>query len=311
VQLLVGIPTHRRPELLRKCLASIAAQQGRLPSVSVFVADNDPAGREGVKLVEELSGSYRFPLSATLVERPGISAVRNAILAEARRTGSDFIAMMDDDEVASEHWLDGMLKVQAACDADVVGGLTIRHAPAAAPRWLQTAEAYSMPPRPTGPIDFINSTSNVVLRCASLERAQWPQFDHAFGLSGGGDTEFFLRLKKAGFKFAWASEASVDEPIPPARFTMSWFFRRQFRYGNTGYQLKRLHGYEVMPGLKWAIRQLVASPALIFLSLFPAYRLKALKRLAFSTGILSSALGYRYLEYAERHRSNTSDRDLS
>ena len=112
MKLLVGIPTHKRPELLRDCLESIAAQQGDLPEIELFVADNDPKGRAGVAVVEDLKASYRFPISATTVEVPGISAVRNAILDEARRRNVDFIAMIDDDETASPEWLDQLLRAQ-------------------------------------------------------------------------------------------------------------------------------------------------------------------------------------------------------
>ena len=110
MKLLVGIPTHKRPELLRKCLDSIAAQRGALPEIEVFIADNDAAGREGVNLVEQMAPGFPYPLAGAVVAQPGISAVRNAILDEAKRRGVDFIAMIDDDETASPEWLVNLLK---------------------------------------------------------------------------------------------------------------------------------------------------------------------------------------------------------
>jgi glycosyltransferase involved in cell wall biosynthesis len=52
VKVLVGIPTHRRPDLLRECLESVAQQEGELPNIEVFVADNDQSGREGIAVVD-------------------------------------------------------------------------------------------------------------------------------------------------------------------------------------------------------------------------------------------------------------------
>src|SRR5687768_8138920 len=79
--------------------------------------------------------SYRLPVTSTVVEEPGISAVRNAILAEARDGGADFIAMIDDDETASPGWLAELLRIQAAFDADVVGGPVLRDMPETLPLW--------------------------------------------------------------------------------------------------------------------------------------------------------------------------------
>ena len=311
MSVLVGIPTHKRPELLRQCLDSIAAQAGDLPPVRVFVADNDAKGQEGVGVVEEMAAAYRFQIASTSVAEPGISAVRNAILEEARRGGDDFIAMIDDDETASPEWLLTLLKVQAEFGADVVGGPTIWKAPPSAPLWLQTPEAFGTRTRDTGLIDVIDATGNVMMAGASLARAGWPQFDLQFGLSGGGDTEFFLRLRKAGLRFAWAGDARVEEVVPLARHNAWWFLRRQFRYGNTGYRLSRLHVVDLTPGPAWALKHLIASPFWVALALYPPARIKALKRLGYSAGIMSSALGYRFLEYGERHGDKVASANSS
>jgi glycosyltransferase involved in cell wall biosynthesis len=119
---LIGIPTHRRAILLRKCLESLAAQEGIPPSIRVFVADNDASNHEGVDIAEAMAGDFPFPLTASVVAEQGISAVRNAILDEARRCQAEFIAMIDDDETASPHWLAQLLKAQKAYGTDVVAG---------------------------------------------------------------------------------------------------------------------------------------------------------------------------------------------
>lgn len=300
MQLLVGIPTHKRPELLRKCLRSIAAQTGELPSTSVFVADNDPNARQGVGVVQEMAAEYPYPISSTVVAEPGISAVRNAILAEARRTGADFLAMIDDDEIASEQWLAKLLEVQETYKADVVGGPVSRDTPLTAPVWMREG-IFRVQDHKTGPISLVDATGNVLMSCRALDGARWPQFDPIYGLTGGGDKEYFLRLRNLGFRFVWSPDAKVDEPVPATRFTTGWYIRRQFRYGNIGRQLDRTYGPGNGPSLLWAVTNLAASPLLAVIALHPRGRLKALRRLAYSAGIIGSALGYRYYEYVERH----------
>ena len=301
MSVLVGIPTHRRPELLRQCLDSIAAQAGDLPPVRVFVADNDFKGREGVGVVDQIADAYRFPIAGTVVPEPGISAVRNAILDEARRGGDAFIAMIDDDETASPEWLAELLKVQAEYGADIVGGPSIRESPAEAPMWLHNPEAFGTVQKPTGLVESANSTSNVLLSCPALDRLGWQKFDMSYGLSGGSDKEYFLRLGSSGASFAWANDSKVHEPIPLSRCTLKYVLRRSFRNGGINRRLHRKYGYAAAPDQLWALKSLFASPLLVILAIHPRFRLKALRRIAHAAGMLGEDLGISYFEYAERH----------
>jgi glycosyltransferase involved in cell wall biosynthesis len=311
MEILVGIPTHKRPELLRKCLASIEAQEGELPNIRVFVADNDAKGKEGSAVVAEIAPSFRFPLTSTVVEEPGISAVRNAILEEAKARGSDFIAMIDDDETASPQWLAELLKVQKEYGADVVGAATLRVFPPTAPAWLRNSDLFPDAQAQTGPVPIIKGTGNVLLNCDFLARLEWPQFDNAYGLSGGGDSEFFLRLRSLGSTFAWSRHADSYEQLPSSRLTAGWVLRREFRYGNVGDALGRKYGTAITPGRYWAAANLLLSPLLLSLMISRRHRVKALRRLGYSSGIIASALGVTYLEYASRHGDRKLERSGS
>ena len=299
MKLLVGIPTHKRPELLRDCLESIAAQQGDLPDIEIFVADNDPKGRAGVAVVEDLKASYRFPISATTVEVPGISAVRNAILDEARRRNVDFIAMIDDDETASPEWLDQLLRAQESTGAGVVGGPVTQLFPESVPGWFRIA--FERPFKPTGPITLVDATSNVLMSCAALRAIGWPQFDPAYGLSGGGDTEFFLRARELGISFGWTNEARISETLESERLKVSWVLRRSYRHGIVRMRLKSRYRFEGTPGAAWIATHLAATPLYLALTIFPKLRIKALKRVAYCIGLVAGSFGMKYHEYASRH----------
>ena len=299
MQVLIGIPTHKRPELLRQCLDSIAAQEGELPDISVFVADNDAAGKEGSAVVAEMAPSFRFPLTSTVVAEPGISAVRNAILAEAKARGSDFIAMIDDDETASDRWLAELLKAQKTFRTGVVGGPVTTLFPDSVPSWFKSA--FGRRARSTGVIDLVDATSSVLLSCEALDASGWPIFDPSYGLSGGGDTEYFLRARSLGMTFAWTNEAMVFETLESERLSIRWVLRRTFRYGIIRVRLSRDYRMEGTPTPAWVALNLVGAPVLLILAVRRRYRISALRRIAYAAGLFSGRFGIKFHEYASRH----------
>ncbi|HVY88050.1 MAG TPA: hypothetical protein VG942_04230, partial [Hyphomonadaceae bacterium] len=59
------------------------------------------------------------------------------------------------------------------------------------------------------------------------------RFNPAFGRTGGEDTNFFGQLARNGVVMAYAADAVVDEPVPPARSTLKWLTARAFRSGQS------------------------------------------------------------------------------
>ena len=300
MKLLIGIPTHKRPELLRQCLASLAAQEGVLPDIELFVADNDAAGRQGVAVADDLALGFRFPLRATTVTEPGISAVRNAILDEAKRREVDFIAMIDDDVRAKPDWLSRLWEAAGATKSDVLAGPVFYDLPQGTSEFIRTA--FHSPIPPSGPIALINGTTGVLIGVKRLQAAGWPQFDPAFGLTGGGDKEWFSRLKGHGARFEWVAEAHVLESVPPSRATLKWLLKRRYRYGIDDIRISRLHGTraERTELMTQALGLLALSP-LFLPRLFTERRYYWMCRFAQASGRIAGAFGLKFHEYASRH----------
>jgi glycosyltransferase involved in cell wall biosynthesis len=63
-----------------------------------------------------------WPLRYVVEPRRGLSFVRNRAISEARAARADFVAFLDDDEVATAPWLTELLRVQGRYAADVVTG---------------------------------------------------------------------------------------------------------------------------------------------------------------------------------------------
>jgi glycosyltransferase involved in cell wall biosynthesis len=267
--------------------------------LTVFVADNDPERHEAVSLCTEMARTYPYPLAAEVTHGKGISAARNTLLAEARRTGADLIAMIDDDEYASPRWLASLIATHAKFGADVIGGTLIYHFEAALDDGVAHSGAFVPMRHPDGPIEQIDASGNIMLDCSALARWGWPAFDDAFGLTGGGDAEYFARLKHRGCRFVWAADAVVYETVPAARTRPRAILRRAFRVGNCAYRISALHGSgraKLMHLMKSAVVLAAALPLAPGL-LVPRWRLKLLRRHAYALGKIGAALGHSRANY--------------
>lgn len=224
----IGVCTFRRPELEQtlRSLAGLALPDG--VSVRVIVADND-ASPSARPLVDGLRPSLPFDLLYVHCPVANISIARNACL---QNSDGDFLAFIDDDEVASTEWLLLLHMIAEATGADAVLGPVRARYGADAPGWMRRGDFHSTAPVWVGDEIRTGYTCNVMLRRAS-PAVTGRRFNLALGKSGGEDTDYFTHLHRSGGKIAYAADAFVEEPVPPARARLSWLARRRFRMGQT------------------------------------------------------------------------------
>lgn len=312
--ILIGIPSFRRPGGLRKLLDSIASQQGMDSlEMAVFVADNDPQDHQAHDIVKELAPSFRWPLACRIVQDPGIAAARNAILSQARDRGVDFIAMIDDDEVAEPAWLSELLDCQARYEADVVGGpvdFAFEEQPSTS---VRHCGIFDVPPWQAGVVPLLYATGNLLLTKRILDRAGWPRFDPSFGLTGGEDGEFLRRMRKNKARFAWSITAIAYETVPKNRARRDWVLRRSFRKGNINMRLEQMHGGRLgtAVSLGKAVVWLGSAPVSAFLLAVPSRRLWILGKWSQSVGKFAALFGHHNHGYGaevdRRLRLRTSE----
>ncbi len=222
----VYICTYRRPQVL-EAIHSVAKQA--LPPhirVRLVIADNS-AEASARALVADLAD--KFAIAVHYLHAPGanISIARNACLDFA---GCDWIAFLDDDELASPGWLANLL-AKGAC-ADIVFGPVQAIYGDAAPHWLRSGDYHSARVvYRNGRIDT-GYAGNVLMRRSAVEAAG-VRFDLQHGVSGGEDTMFFGKLAAAGLRLAEAPEALATEPVPDQRATLQWLARRILRSGRS------------------------------------------------------------------------------
>jgi glycosyltransferase involved in cell wall biosynthesis len=92
----IAIPTHRRPDLLRRALECVAQQT--YPALEVLVADNATEGGE----VEKVVASFRSRLPRMVFHKhvSNIGAVGNFFYCLERAKGGYFMWLADDDEIS-------------------------------------------------------------------------------------------------------------------------------------------------------------------------------------------------------------------
>ena len=262
--LAICICTYKRPEGLRRLLDGLDKQVFSAvpaPSICLIVVDNSPAG-DAAEACQ--AGSRAWPLQYLHEPRPGISHARNMTLA-AVPAGTDFIAMIDDDEVPDPDWLDQLLDTQLKSGADIVVGRTTPVFPAKTPDWVSASGFFPKPQNPDSlrelDPDPPAATCNVLVR-VTLFADPVVSFEPALALSGGEDKLLFQSFKLSGYTFAWAGTAQVREFIPAERANFAYMWRESYRRGCVKYLVKRrLKSRSALRSLWIAIRLAVRSVA--------------------------------------------------
>ncbi|MFI4974385.1 MAG: glycosyltransferase family 2 protein [Caulobacterales bacterium] len=223
------IPTQRRPEGLARAARSLFRQAAvDLDWLELVVVDNDqyPSAR-GVAL--SLTLEAPFPVIYLHEPRSGVAHARNAAVANV---SGDFIAFLDDDEVASEGWLAALLATQGRYDADVVFGPVRARAPASAGAHRAYFRRFFSREGPAseGLIANHYGCGDSLIRTSALPHPRRP-FCPSRNHIGGEDDKLFARMREAGARMAWSPEAWVWEDPAPSRLSLDYAIRRAFAYG--------------------------------------------------------------------------------
>src|ERR1700719_5362047 len=121
VHIQVCLLTYKRPELLRETLTSLRGQMlsDPLVKIHILVVDNDAAG-SGFETFRTVTEDGLVPSRYVCEPGHGIANARNRALVES--AAMDYIAFIDDDEVASPEWLHHLYLTLQRYHADIVTG---------------------------------------------------------------------------------------------------------------------------------------------------------------------------------------------
>lgn len=228
-QIGVCITTCKRRDFLRHLLDGMSAQKFDkmpTPEIAVIVVDND-ASRSAEEVCREVR--LPWPLKYVVESRRGIAQARNRAIREAGDV--DLIVFIDDDEFPTATWLDDLLWTRTRFGADVVCGPVLPSFAADVPDWVKIGGFFNRKVCDSGSTPDECRSGNVLI-CRSVF-AGVSVFDESFGLTGGEDTEFFLRVRRAGYKIVSSAEACVYEAVPLSRANLKSVLRRAYQSGNS------------------------------------------------------------------------------
>jgi GT2 family glycosyltransferase len=270
IGIVVCIPCFRRPDHLRQTLQSLVDQRSDR-RFAVVLVENDAASCGSVPVASEFLRRGKLHGVCVVEPRQGNCQAINAAFETAQAmfpNAADFL-MIDDDEIASPHWLERMVRAAEATGADIVGGPVLQRFADEAKRGLQRHPAFRPAYDASGPVPIIYGCGNCLIRRPVFEKLGSPAFDLRFNFLGGGDVDFFTRCRRIGMKFLWLAEAVIVETVPEARTRPSWLALRGLRIGAINYHVQRKVARTPWLRARLALKVLASLP----LSLFRAVRL--------------------------------------
>jgi GT2 family glycosyltransferase len=239
IGIVVCIPTFRRPQHLRLTLESLAGQRTDR-RFAVVIVENDALRCEGVPVATEFLRMGQFPGLCVVELHQGNCHAINAAFETALATfpAATHFLMIDDDEIASPDWLELMVRAAEATGADLVGGPVFPAFDDQSKRRLRRHPAFYPAYEVSGPVPMIYGCGNCLITRTVFTRLSDPAFDLRFNFLGGGDTDFFVRCRRAGMKFHWTAEAVITETVPQSRTDPRWLALRGLRIGAINYQIE-------------------------------------------------------------------------
>jgi GT2 family glycosyltransferase len=259
--IVVCIPSFRRPQHLRLTLESLARQRAS-HRFAVVIVENDASRCASVPVAAEFLTSGKFPGLCVVEPRQGNCHAINAAFETALATfpAATSLLMIDDDEIASQDWLETMIGAAGTTGADIVGGPVLPNFDDERKRALRQHPAFAPAYDSSGPVSVIYGCGNCLIGRAVFARLADPAFDLRFNFLGGGDTDFFVRCREAGMKFHWAAEAVISETVPQSRTNLRWLVMRGLRIGAINYHVQRKIALTTWSRAGLVVKMLAALP---------------------------------------------------
>ncbi|MBV2144304.1 glycosyltransferase [Falsochrobactrum sp. TDYN1] len=232
IEVVVSLPTFRRPEHLLRTLDTLNAQiTGR--RFAVVVIENEAEKREGAEVAAPLFEAGKYSGMLIVETKRGNCHAYNAgwLTAMTYFPNFKYVIVIDDDELADPVWIENMVSTAERYDVSLVGGpqCPIFEKPGAE-KWANHPVFQPHYTR-TGVVPIIYSSGNLLIARPVLEAIGFPFMELKFNFTGGGDTDFISRSKAKGFKIAWCAEGIVRETVPARRLERDWITARGLRNG--------------------------------------------------------------------------------
>ncbi len=233
----VIIPTYNRSHLLSLTLDSFLAQSYPENRFEIIVANNNSTDDTGAVLDDYCA---RFPIIRAIREtRQGVHYARNSAAKIAK---GDILYFSDDDMIAAPALIAEIVKVFeldpliGCATGKIIGKFDVPP-----PSWVTKylTNSYLSLTEKDKPEELIISRNDLVYSCH--EAVKRDVFFRCGGFNpentagvwiGDGETGLGIKMKQAGYKFAYTSKSVIFHMIPRSRTTLAYLVKR---IGNQGY----------------------------------------------------------------------------
>ncbi len=228
------ICTYNRYDVLPKAIESLKKQTLSREQYRVIIVDNSP----NFDYAEQIKKQYHDPpyLEYVIERIPGLSNARNVA---AKMCGTEFIAYMDDDAIASRGWLEEIVAAfeQFGTQAAALGGRVDPLWEVERPSWLAdsllcyvSAINWGGETRVARKEEWFAGT-NIAFRTKDvLENGC---FDVSLGRNGGGsvllsneEVHLLDQIQAQGKLAIYAPKAVVAHLVEKKRLSQAWFRQR-------------------------------------------------------------------------------------
>ena len=206
--------------------------------VSFLVVENSPDLTISAVVQDFAAKMPKANVTSAFEPSLGIPFARNRLIDLAIAENSDFLAMMDDDEIVDPNWLVELFDEQQRRNLDLVGGPVRTDDPSERLSYIQTISYRGLVSRAErveqNALDLFNAgqdqkvtivTNNWLCRLQFLVENDI-RFDNSLAFSGGSDTKIYRAIQSHGGKTGWAPNAIVSEEIPASRLSPRYQFKR-------------------------------------------------------------------------------------
>lgn len=237
----ITICTRQRPEMLENCVQSLIPQiESADRGDQILVVENDTT-----PIIEPLIDRLKKEHPAiTLIYKHepnlGIPIARNTCLETALESGCDWLAYIDDDELAEPGWLEAMRRGAKELDVEVITGPVRPLLETEPPAWLKIPK---LKPRIRGKRRETAATNNTLINLAWMKtEGKDLRFDEQFRFTGGEDIDFFFHLTDRGGRICWIDDAIVSEVYTNDRMQIGWQLKRSKRVQANNYLIHKKRG---------------------------------------------------------------------
>ncbi|RKQ71005.1 succinoglycan biosynthesis protein ExoM [Litorimonas taeanensis] len=251
VDISIVVPTFNRPEGLKNALESLSIQSVEGRTLEIIVADNAPDGNARA-YVETFAEQCPIDLHYIHVPDPGVANARNEALEKAQ---GDYLAFLDDDQIATPNWLATLFEKAQHFNATLVFCPTYAQSQLDIRYKAEFLEFFTRDIHKQGStlVDEFFGCGNSLLDRRKIALPS-PPFCPSTNETGGEDDLLFSYLQNQGGRIVWTNDTNALEDVDDRRMTKRYIKQRSFAYGQGPSRLCAApENFNLLGLFKWSI----------------------------------------------------------